>query len=106
MLTSTGSLWSKQVPHAWYEPFRQSFLSDEYAQSMTDYVMFRRSTPQGIVLLILYVDDMVITRIDPAAIASLKQHLQFEFELKDLSFLHYFVGIELAYSSCGYLLSQ
>ena len=38
---------------------------------MTDYAMFRRSTPQDIVLLILYVDDIVITESDLVAIASL-----------------------------------
>src|SRR5436190_18199865 len=73
---------------------------------MADYAMFRHTTQSGIVILILYVDDMVITGSDSAAISSLKQHLQFEFEMKDLGFLRYFLGIEVAYSSCGYLLSQ
>src|SRR5438270_11794239 len=68
--------------------------------------MFRRTTQSGIVILILYVDDMVITGTDSAAISSLKQHLQTEFEMMDLGFLHYFLGIEVVYSSSGYLLSQ
>jgi len=73
---------------------------------MADYVMFLRSTPHSIVLLILYVDDMVITVSDPVAIGSLKRHLQSEFEIKDLGFLRYFLDIEVAYSSHGYLLSE
>ena len=32
---------------------------------MADYVIFRHSTPHSIVLLILYVDDMIITGSDP-----------------------------------------
>ena len=48
-------------------------------------------------LLILYVDDMVIIGSDPVAIASLKRHLQSEFEMKDLGFMCYFLGIEVAY---------
>ena len=52
------------------------------------------------------IDGMLITGSDPAAIASLKQHLQFEFEMKDLGFLRYFLRIEVAYSSRGYLLSH
>ena len=68
--------------------------------------MFRRATQSGIVILILYVDDMVITGSDSTAISSLKQHLQNEFGMKDLGFLRYFLGIEVAYSSRGYLLSQ
>src|SRR3954466_15836933 len=96
----------KQAPHAWFQRFRQSLLSIGYTQSMADYAMFRHTTQSGIVILILYVDDMVITGSDSAAISSLKQHLQNEFEMKDLGFLRYFLGIEVAYSSRGYLLSQ
>ena len=49
---------------------------------------------------------MIITRSDLVAIMSLKQHLQSEYEMKDLGFLRYFLGIKVAYSSRGYLLSQ
>ena len=62
---------------------------------MADYVMFCRTTLQGIALLILYVDDMVITGSDPVAIAFLKRHLQFEYEMKDLGFLQYFLALKL-----------
>jgi len=61
---------------------------------------------QSIVLLILYIHDMIITGSDPVAIMSLKQHLQSEYEMKDLGFLRYFLGIKVAYSFRGYLLSQ
>ena len=75
-------------------------------QSIDDYAMFQRSTLFSVVLLILHVDDMIISESDPVAIASLKRHLQSEFEMKDLSFLHYFLGIKVACLSHGYLLSQ
>src|SRR5436189_4667456 len=96
----------KQAPRAWFERFCQSLLSIDYTQSTADYAMFRRTTKSGIVILILYVDDMVITGSDSAAISFLKHYLQTEFEMKDLGFLRYFLGIEVAYSSRGYLLSQ
>ena len=67
---------------------------------------FGRSTPHGLVLLILYVDDIVITGSDPVAIASMKRHPQSKFEMKDLVFLCYFLDIQVVYSSRGYLLSQ
>ena len=72
---------------------------------MADYAMFRQTTAFGIVILILYVDDMVIIGSDPVTISSLKQHLHSEFEMKDLGSLRYFLGIEVAYSPEGYLLS-
>ena len=48
---------------------------------MTDYAMFRHSTLHGIVLLIIYVDNIVIIESSPVAFASLKRHLQSEFEM-------------------------
>ena len=67
--------------------------------------MFYRASPRDIALLLLYIDDMIISESDPVVIASLKQHLQSQFEMKDLDLLHYFLGVEVAYSSRGYLLS-
>jgi len=68
---------------------------------MVTYAIVQHSTPYGIVLLILYVDDMVITESNHVAIASLKRHLQSKFEMKDSGFLCYFLGIEVDYLSCG-----
>ena len=52
------------------------------------------------------VDDMIITGSDSAAISDVKDHLFREFEMKDLGPLRYFLGIEVASSPKGYLLSQ
>ena len=37
-----------------------------------DYALFTRRTPQGLTLLLLYVNDMVISSDDVASILSLK----------------------------------
>src|SRR3954470_1111904 len=92
----------KQAPRAWFERFRRSLLAIGFTQSMADYAMFRQTTTTGVVILILYVDDMVITGSDLDAISLLKQHLQSEFEMKNLGSLRYFLGIEVAYSPEGY----
>jgi len=58
------------------------------------------------ILLIVYVNDIVITRNDTKEIDSLKKYLQKQFQTKNLGSLKYFLGIEVARSKKGILLSQ
>ena len=51
-------------------------------------------------------DDIVITGSDQDGIQKLKQHLFTHFQTKDLGKLKYFLGIEIAQSSSGVVLSQ
>ena len=51
-------------------------------------------------------DDIVITGSDQNDIQKLKQHLFTHFQTEDLGKLKYFLGIEIAQSSSGVVLSQ
>ena len=60
-----------------------------------------------IAILIVYVDDIIIlTRSDEAKIARLKKCLAAEFETKDLGTLQYFLGMEIAKSKKGVVVTQ
>lgn len=61
-----------------------------YRQSNTDHTMFIKHANKKITILIVNVDDMVVTRDDPHEISSLKAHLARELEIKDLGPLRYF----------------
>ncbi|GKV37454.1 hypothetical protein SLEP1_g45485 [Rubroshorea leprosula] len=61
---------------------------------------------KGMVLLLIYVDDMIITQDDASGIDELKQFLSHKFEMKDLGSLSYFLGLKVTSSDDGYLLSQ
>ncbi|RVX14655.1 Retrovirus-related Pol polyprotein from transposon RE1 [Vitis vinifera] len=58
------------------------------------------------IYLVVYVDDIVITGSSQDGIQKLKQHLFTHFQTKDLGKLKYFLGIEIAQSSSGVVLSQ
>jgi hypothetical protein len=48
-----------------------------------------------IVVIVIYVDDLIITRDSDVNIFDLKKLLKQKFEIKDLGELHYFLSIEV-----------
>ncbi|GKV46866.1 hypothetical protein SLEP1_g53828 [Rubroshorea leprosula] len=82
------------------------FSSSGFTSSPHDIALFIRKTDRGMVLLLFYVDDMIITRDDVAGVEELKQSLNQKFEMKDLGVLSYFLGLEVTSSNDGCLLSQ
>ena len=73
----------KQALRAWFTKFSSTIISLGFSQSSHDSALFYRKSPRGIILLLLYVDDMVITGDDVAGIGVLKSSLGKYFEMKD-----------------------
>jgi hypothetical protein len=96
----------KQSPRAWFDRFRRAMVQLGYIQSNADHTLFYQKNNGKLTVLIVYVDDIVITGDDDKGIESLKKHLTKEFEVKDLGQLRYFLGIEVSRSSKGIYLSQ
>jgi len=96
----------KQAPRAWFSKFSSTMAQFGFSSSPHDSALFLRKTAQGITLLLLYVDDMIITGDDLTCISELKQFLSSHFEMKDLGSLSYFLGLEISSDSSGYYLTQ
>jgi len=69
-------------------------------------MVFYRHQGSHIAILAVYVDDIVINGDDVEEIKKLKERLGRAFEVKDLGPLRYFLGIEIARSSKGIIISQ
>jgi hypothetical protein len=74
--------------------------------SAHDLALFVHVSPRGWTLLILYVDDMIITGDDLEYIVFVKARLSDQFFMSDLGPLRYFLGIEISSTSEGFFLSQ
>ena len=74
--------------------------------SKSDHSVFYKNSSSSIILLVVYVDDIVITRSYSKRISSLKSFLQSQFHTKDLGMLKYFLGIEVIRNKHGIFLSQ
>ena len=64
-------------------------------RSKADHSVFFKKTKIGIVVLVVYVDDIVITRSNKEGIQILINHLNSSFLTKYLGKLRYFLGIEV-----------
>ena len=71
-----------------------------------DFALFLRCTNKGTILLLLYVNDMIITGDDLSGIQELKDFPSQQFEMKDLGHLNYFLGLEITHSTDGLYLTQ
>ena len=61
----------KQVPYAWFEKFRSTLLSFSFTQSQYDSSLFLHTSTSGIVIFLVYVDDIIIIGTDCGLITKL-----------------------------------
>ncbi|KAK8935501.1 hypothetical protein KSP39_PZI013578 [Platanthera zijinensis] len=96
----------KQSPRTWFDKFSRAVREIGFTRCSTDFSLFTRHRTTGTVLLLVYVDDILITRDDSKGIQVVKQHLSSVFQTKDLGNLRYFFGLEIARRSDDLVLSQ
>ncbi|XP_022158094.1 uncharacterized protein LOC111024663 [Momordica charantia] len=78
-----------------------------FLQSQADHTIFdKRSENNKTAILIVYIDDIVLTGDDEVELVTLKKRLANEFQIKDLGILKYFLGMEFARSKKGIFVNQ
>jgi hypothetical protein len=68
----------------------------DFFASVHNLTLFVHMTPRGRTLILLYVDDMIITGDDHEYITYVKAHLSARFLMSNLGTLRYFLGIEIS----------
>ncbi|KAL1206311.1 Retrovirus-related Pol polyprotein from transposon RE2 [Cardamine amara subsp. amara] len=96
----------KQSPRAWYHKLSFTLTAKGFRRSEADHTLFTYQSTQGIIVVLVYVDDLIISGNDQAGIQETKFFLKSVFDIKDLGELKYFLGIEICRSPEGLFLSQ
>ncbi len=78
----------------------------DFKTSNAYFSLYVKKTDCGIIVIVIYVDDLIITGDNDANIFDLKKLLKQKFEMTDLGELHYFLGIEIIQSPKGIWLLQ
>jgi len=96
----------KQAPRAWFERFTFHLLHLGFTASFADSSLFIFQSKSTLIYLLLYVDDIIITWNNSKHVSSLITTLISVFELKDLSALNYFLGVQISWTQFGLTLTQ
>ena len=97
----------KQAPRAWFDRLK-TMLTQQWGfkNSKSDNSLFFKTIQGHILLVLVYVDDIIVTGSDFAQIQQVITNLQTTFALKDLGELHFFLGIQVTKTDTCLHLSQ
>ncbi|RDY09355.1 hypothetical protein CR513_06271, partial [Mucuna pruriens] len=86
----TFALVSKMItaPRVWFEKFHSTILGFSFTQSQYDPSLFLQRTPKGIMVLLVYVDDIMVIGSNQEAISRIKHMLHSTFHMKELGKIH------------------
>jgi len=96
----------EQSSHAWHAKLSIAFESLGFTKSTADSSLFIQLDSAHKLVVLIYVDDLIITGINDDSITQLKRSLQKQFLIKDLSLLKYSLGIEMTASRKVFFLNQ
>lgn len=96
----------KQSPQAWYMKLSTALHQRGFTSSKTDTSMFTFASNSVFLVVVVYVDDILVTGNDTTLITHLIRALDSEFALKDLGPLHYFLGIQASRDKTSLHLNQ
>jgi hypothetical protein len=96
----------KQAPRAWYAKMDNFFIATGFSRCYSDPNVYTKKVGSHIIILFLYVDDIILTYSDSKLLNHMKTILKKKFEMTDLGFLHYFLGLQVLQTNEGIFLSQ
>ena len=96
----------KQAPKQWHAKFDQTMLSNGFKINECDKCVYIKDTPNKVVIVCLYVDDMLIMSNDIANINATKRMLASKFKMKDLGVADLILRIKIHKTPQGLALSQ
>jgi hypothetical protein len=94
-----------QAPCAWYKNMDGFLMILGFNKSVDDPNLYYHIVGNKCLILVLYVDELFLTGSERLIVEG-KRTLTFEFEMKDLGMMHYFLGLEVWQRTDEIFLSQ
>ena len=96
MLTTKVVVWFEIGPRAWYAKIDSFFMTLGFKHCGPNHIFYVLHVTHGDTLIVVvYVDDFVITGNNLDIILELKRQIPATFEMTDFGILHYFLGLKV-----------
>ena len=96
----------RQAPRAWNVKLNQILRGLGFSRCLKEPSLYRKEVNKDLLVIVVYVDDLLITGSSNRMIDSFKKDMATEFEMSDLGRLSYYLGIEVHQREDGIVLSQ
>ena len=91
----------KQSPRAWYDKMDNFIFSQSFERCKYDPNVYLQNLDESIQIIVLYVDDILITGSFIVDICSIRSSLHSVFSMTDLGLLKQFLGLEIEKYDAG-----
>ena len=91
----------KQALQAWYAKMESFLIDTRFSRCHSNPNVYTKKLGSHIIIIFLYVDDLILTGSDSKLLNHVKRSLNKKFEMADLGFLHYFLGLQVLQTNEG-----
>jgi hypothetical protein len=95
----------QQAPRAWYAKMDTFLIDTGFSRFHFDPNVYTKKVGIHLIILVLYVDDLILTGSDSKLLNHVKTILKKKFEMIELGFFHYFLGLQVLQTNEGIFLS-
>jgi hypothetical protein len=96
----------KQTSQAWYTKIDHFLRQHGLTKSEANHNLYYKNSNIGVVILMLYVDDLLLTGSDATMLTKIKLQLEKQFKMSKLGWMMIYIGLEFVYVPIGIILMQ
>ncbi|WVZ98659.1 LOW QUALITY PROTEIN: hypothetical protein U9M48_044067 [Paspalum notatum var. saurae] len=96
----------KQAPRAWYGKISEFLIQNDFKVAPSDSSLFVKSKEGRLAIVLVYVDDLIVTGDNTEEIRRIRENLSVRFQMKELGELKHFLRLEVERTKDGIFLGQ
>ncbi|KAD3642341.1 hypothetical protein E3N88_31565 [Mikania micrantha] len=96
----------KQAPQAWNIKLDGVLKENGFKRCKLEQAVYTKQTKENLTILVIYVDDLLVTGSSIEEITQFKTQMKLRFEMSDLGLLSYYLGLEVKQEETGIKIAQ